>query len=59
MSGRVQKALIFSFIAALSLCGSACAPVGSERWCNNLEEKAKGDWSANEAADYAKHCIIR
>ena len=36
----------------------ACAEVGSERWCKNLEEKPKGDWTANEAADYAKHCIF-
>ncbi len=38
---------------------SGCAPVGSERWCKNMEDKPKGDWTANEAADYAKHCIIR
>jgi hypothetical protein len=39
---------------------SACAPeVGSDRWCANLKEKPKGDWSANEAGDYAKHCIFK
>ncbi|MFL0795866.1 MAG: DUF3012 domain-containing protein [Cellvibrionaceae bacterium] len=38
----------------------ACSPeVGSERWCNNLEEKSKGDWTVNEAKDYAKHCVFR
>ena len=35
-----------------------CAPVGSERWCENMREKPKGDWTANEAADFAKHCIF-
>ena len=44
----------------LSLFGiAACAPeVGSERWCKNLEEKPKGDWTANEALDYAEHCLL-
>ncbi|MEM8765865.1 MAG: DUF3012 domain-containing protein [Pseudomonadota bacterium] len=38
---------------------SACAPeVGSERWCAAMEEKPKGDWTANEALDYGKHCLI-
>jgi len=39
---------------------SACTPeVGSEKWCNNLKEKPKGDWSANDAANFAKHCIFK
>jgi hypothetical protein len=39
---------------------SACAPeIGSERWCENMKAKPKGDWSSNEAVDYAKHCIIK
>jgi hypothetical protein len=37
-----------------------CAPeVGSEAWCKAMDEKPKGDWSSNEAASYAKHCILR
>jgi len=47
-----------SVISLLSL--SACAPeVGSDKWCANMKEKPKGDWTANEAADYAKHCIFK
>ena len=39
---------------------SGCAPeVGSEKWCKQMEDKAKGDWTANEAADYAKHCVFK
>lgn len=46
--------ICFGFIAL-----SGCAPeVGSEAWCNNLKEKPKGDWTANELADYTKHCIF-
>lgn len=47
-------------LAAVVALLSGCAPeVGSERWCQNMEEKAKGDWTANEATDYAKHCIFK
>ncbi len=45
-------------VAAVFLNG--CAPeVGSKAWCLDMEEKPKGDWSMNEAGDYAKHCIFR
>ncbi len=38
----------------------ACMPeVGSEKWCQNLEAKEKGDWTMNEAKDFAKHCIFK
>ena len=48
-------------LALLSMLGfaAACEPeVGSEAWCNDLKEKPKGDWTANEAADFAKHCVL-
>jgi hypothetical protein len=39
---------------------TGCAPeVGSEAWCNKLKEKPKGEWTANEAGDYAKHCLLK
>ena len=42
----------------LALC--ACAPkVGSRAWCDAMDKKPKGDWSANEVSDYAKHCVLR
>ncbi|AKH69480.1 Protein of unknown function (DUF3012) [Spongiibacter sp. IMCC21906] len=45
-------------LALLTL--SACAPeVGSEAWCAAMKEKPKGDWSANEAGDYTKHCVFK
>ena len=38
----------------------ACAPkVGSEAWCKAMNAKPKGDWTVNEAADFAKSCIIK
>jgi hypothetical protein len=45
--------------ALLTLAVTACAPeVGSKQWCDNMQEKPKGEWSMNEAADFAKHCIF-
>lgn len=39
---------------------TACAPeVGSDKWCKAMEEKPKGDWTANEVKDYGKHCIFK
>lgn len=38
---------------------TACSPeVGSEEWCAEMKDKPKGDWTANEAKDFAKHCIL-
>lgn len=38
----------------------ACAPeVGSDGWCENMKEKPKADWSANEAGNFANHCILK
>jgi len=37
----------------------ACSPeVGSKAWCENMGEKPKGDWTATEATDFAKHCLL-
>ena len=50
--------LVLATVLSLSLTG--CAPeVGSEKWCANLEEKPKGDWSLNEATDYAANCVLK
>lgn len=39
---------------------SACAPeIGSDRWCADMKAKPKADWSANQVADFAKHCILK
>jgi hypothetical protein len=45
-------------VLASSLC--ACAPeVGSDAWCEDMVEKPKGDWSANEAAEFARSCVFK
>ena len=52
---------LLALILVFMLTGlSACAPeVGTEAWCKQMNEKPKGDWTANEAGDYAKHCIFK
>lgn len=46
-------------VLACVLLLSACEPeVGSKAWCKKMEDKPKGDWTANEAADYAKSCVL-
>ncbi|MDH3642847.1 MAG: DUF3012 domain-containing protein [Gammaproteobacteria bacterium] len=47
-------------IFALLILGSGCAPeVGSDAWCEAMLEKDKGDWTANEATEFASNCIFK
>jgi hypothetical protein len=53
-----------SFPAVLSTAVAvllvACSPeVGSDDWCDDMKEKDKADWTASEAADFAKHCVLK
>ena len=54
---HIPKALsVFLLVWSLT----ACAPeAGSEEWCEDMADKPKGDWSANEAAEFAKSCILK
>jgi len=53
-----MKTILVLALSCLLL--SACAPkVGSPQWCENMEAKAKSDWSLNEVKDYAKHCVLK
>jgi hypothetical protein len=55
----MKKMLLVMFGLTFVLSFAACAPeVGSKDWCAQMKEKPKGDWSSNEMADYAKHCIL-
>jgi len=57
MMSTPRRILFTLMLGVLSL--AACAPeVGSERWCASMDEKPGGDWTANEAGDYARHCLI-
>lgn len=55
----MKKYILLGCIPFMMLL-TACTPdVGSPEWCNQMDQKVKGDWSANEAAEYAKNCIFR
>ncbi len=53
----IAAALVIG-IASVTLL-AACSPeVGSKEWCEGMKEKDKGNWTANDAKDFAKHCIL-
>ena len=55
----LKKIVTLGFVAALGLGVAACAPeVGSPDWCEQMKEKPKGDWTANEAAAFTKNCLM-
>ena len=52
--------VIAALLVLSSIAISACEPeVGSEAWCEKLDETPKGEWTLEEVGDYAKHCVIR
>lgn len=54
----MKKVMVLLALGSVLLAG--CAPeVGSKKWCAAMEKKPKGDWTANEAADFAKHCLFK
>ena len=50
---------LFIFFCLIAMFIGCSPEVGSDKWCEDMKEKPKGDWTASEAADYAKHCIIK
>ena len=64
MWGTIMRSLIKGFLM-ITVMGSlvsigGCAPeVGSEAWCEGLKEKPKGEWTANEAGNFTKHCVFK
>jgi len=57
MTYSVMRVFVFTFISLVFV--QACEPeIGSKSWCEKMDAKAKGDWTANDAKDYAKHCLF-
>lgn len=55
----VKQLVGLTLLSFFALGLTACDPeVGSKEWCASMKEKPKGDWSANEAADFAKNCVL-
>jgi hypothetical protein len=58
-SGASMRGLGRAVLVAAALWLTACEPeVGSERWCENMREKPRGDWTANEALEFARSCVL-
>jgi len=57
----MKRSVLITFMAVSMISVVwACAPeIGSEAWCEDLQEKPKADWTAREAKDYAKHCLLK
>lgn len=55
----VKKVVSLGAVALFAVGVAACSPdVGSPEWCEQMKEKPKGDWTANEAAEFTKNCIM-
>ncbi len=55
----IRQFIGVTLLSVFALGLAACDPeVGSKEWCETMKEKPKGDWSANEAADFAKNCVL-
>lgn len=59
MNKLVKTAAVFTLLIPM-LALQGCSPeVGSDEWCADMKEKSQGDWTVNEAADFAKNCILK
>jgi len=56
----MKKGLLAASLSLILLGLTGCsAEVGSDQWCADLKEKPKGEWTANEATDFAQHCLLK
>ena len=51
----MKRTLIIASILTLAACTN---DPGSEKWCVAQGEMSKSDWTASDAATYAKNCLI-
>lgn len=49
--------VLLSLLASTMLSACDSGP-GAKVWCWYMDQKSKADWSANEAADYARRCLF-
>ena len=48
----------FIVVAAVIVLAGCGPEVGTKEWCKMMGNKAKLDWTAQEAADYTKFCLF-
>jgi hypothetical protein len=55
----MKQSWVRLWVVVVTGAAAGCAPeVGSEAWCEQLAEEPAGDWSVNQAADYARYCLL-
>ncbi len=54
-----NKILLTATILSVFAISACSAEVGSKEWCDQMKEKPKGDWTSNEAGEFAKNCILK
>lgn len=54
-----MPAWILVVLLVAALIAGCTAEVGSDAWCQEMDAKPKGEWSANDAASYGKHCVLQ
>ena len=55
----MNKFVSILILASVALLAGCAPEVGSKAWCEAMDKKPKGDWTAKEAGDYAKSCVFR
>jgi hypothetical protein len=56
---KIMKTVVLISLLGILSFFIGCSPtIGSKEWCQDMREKPKGDWTANEAADFARYCVF-
>lgn len=57
---RINNAFVGLVTLFLVATLTACSPeIGSDRWCAKMKATPSGDWTVNQVADFAKHCLLK
>lgn len=55
----MRKVFALASLISVLVFVAGCSPeVGSEEWCADIKEKGVANVTANEAADFTKHCVL-
>ena len=55
-----MKNLAVASILSMAFFLVGCsAEIGSDAWCADMKEKPKGEFTANDAKEFAKNCLFK
>lgn len=55
---RKSIAVIFFILFVTPMLTACDSGPGAKVWCWYMDQKDKADWSASDAANYAKRCLF-